>query len=100
MMTHVKPLLDSLCQIHTIPQNLVVCYGKQVLMYALWLHQGEIIVDKGKGLITHHTEPGPYFYEEFLSGKTLSYKIEVTAGSQIWILTKSELALSGIALPA
>ena len=100
MITKVKPLLDSLCPLHTLSQNLVMCYGKQVLVHALWLHHGEIIVDKGRGSITHHTEPGPYFYEEFLSGKTLSYKIEVMAGSQIWILTKSELALSGLALPA
>ncbi len=86
---------------HYLTQPMISCYGKQVLTHALFLEAGEIILDKGRAGSTRFIQPGLYFYNEFLSSKMVPYRIEVSSGSRIWILTKSELGLlTHCALPA
>ncbi len=71
-----------------------------MLTHSIWLIEGEIIIEQQRKINQVLSKPGLYFYEEFIEGKTVPFKIEVKAGSRILILTKSELALLGLALPA
>lgn len=93
MTVDIHSLQKVLGSAHYLKQPMISCYGKQVLTHALYLEAGEIIVDKGRAGTTHFNQPGLYFYDEFLANKIIPYRIEVTSGSRVWILTKSELAL-------
>jgi hypothetical protein len=83
-----------------LKRSFISCYGRQVLTHALWLVNGQIVVEQPRKADVIHTTPGLYFYDEFLSAETVPYKIEVSAGSEILILTKSEFTLLRLALPA
>ena len=101
MMIDIRSIQKVLGSSHELKNKFISCYGKQVLTHALWLEDGEIILDKGRLGTLSFTRPGLYFYEEFLSGKTMPHRIEVSVGSLIYILTKSEFELlTRCAIPA
>jgi hypothetical protein len=100
MLNEIESKLSTLGSPLILKRSFISCYGRQVLTHALWLVQGEIVVEQPRKSAVTHSTPGLYFYDEFVSGMTVAYKIEVSARSKILILTKSELALLGLALPA
>ena len=100
MYSEIEPNVELLGTPITLTRSFVVCYGKQVLTHAIWLIEGEIIVKQSRKLPQVFNKPGLYFYHEFVQGKALTLKVEVSVGSKILILTKSELTRLGLALPA
>ncbi|MCE3013691.1 MAG: hypothetical protein LW878_11560 [Proteobacteria bacterium] len=100
MLNEIESKLSPLGSPLILKRSFISCYGRQVLTHALWLVQGEIVVEQPRKSTVTHSTPGLYFYDDFFSGQIVPYKIEVSADSQIFILTKSEFALLGLALPA
>jgi hypothetical protein len=100
MLNEIESKISTLGSPLILKRSFISCYGRQALTHALWLVHGQIVVEQPRKADVIHTTPGLYFYDEFLSGQTVPYKIEVSAGSEILILTKSEFTLLGLALPA
>lgn len=90
------PLLNHLTKkvtLHHLRQDLIICYPNQSIMTAVWLKKGTIRLNENmKGMI-ELTQPGLYFLDEVSSQYPCPSLVKILKGSDVWLVTRSDLQL-------
>ncbi len=87
----IQQYLESKTKLFKLKQDLVLFYAKQRPTSLVWLKQGLVQTRfDGRRPVDFH-QPGLYFYEELMNEKEMSFSAKVSAGSEIWLMTRSEI---------
>ncbi len=93
---HIYETLRASAQPQVLRTDLVLCYPRQFLPFALWLEAGTIVTHFDKAQRQEYSEPGLYLADEFLREKPLSFGILILKGSRIYSLSRAQLEKASV----
>lgn len=88
------PLLNHLernSALHTLTQDLILCYPRQTLMTAVWLKDGVIRLNEQSKQEQDLIRAGLYFLDELSQEIPYPHSVKVLRGSKLWLVTRSEI---------
>lgn len=88
---HILQCLRSRGKPQVIMSDLVVCYPKQFVPFAVWLESGVLVTHFDKSKALEYTEQGLYLANEYLKERPLSFGILIMRGSTIYSLSRAQL---------
>lgn len=89
-----QPLLNHLEKkaiLHRLSQDLIICYPNQIITTAVWLKTGTIRLNENMKDSQDFQGPGLYFMDDVSTQRPCPYFVKVIKGSEIWLVTRSDV---------
>jgi hypothetical protein len=88
----IQKYLETRANLFKLKQDMVLFYAKQRPTTLISLQNGLVQTRfDGRRPVDFRRE-GLYFYDEFIKQQEMNYSARVVAGSEIWLITRTELS--------